>query len=63
VLSGDGDEWELERALELVRSRRLRSDANADPTFLSFTSHQHHVERTFLCSMLCAASLWQPLIL
>jgi hypothetical protein len=30
VLSGDGDEWELERALELVRSRRLRSDANAD---------------------------------
>jgi hypothetical protein len=46
VLSGDGDEWELERALELVRSRRLRSDANADPTFLSFTLHQPHVERT-----------------
>jgi hypothetical protein len=54
VLSGDGDEWELERALELVRSRRLRSDANADPTFPSFTSHQHHVERAFL-SYICIA--------
>jgi len=52
VLSGDGDEyWELETALELMRSRTVRSDTNADGASIlstSFVTHTNITSNVFL---------------